>query len=208
MRKWIVSLAALALVAAPAVAGKYNKVVSVGDKAPAAAAVPAVSADGSKDMQLNMAEIKDDVVVVAFLANHCPAVQACEDRLADLVSSYKGKSVKFVGVCCSNPSMEEEDGLAAVKAKIKASKINMAYAYDADGKIGKAFGATVTPQFFVLDKDRTIRYTGLLDDSGRDESKIAHPYVKTAIDSLLASPAETIEVTETRAMGCGIPYKR
>ena len=44
----------------------------------------------------------------------------------------------------------------------------MAYGYDGDGSIGKAFGATVTPQFFVLDKDRAIRYTGASDDNGGD----------------------------------------
>ena len=208
MRKFMLSLAALALVAAPALAGKYNKVVSVGDKAPAAAAIPAVAADGSKELQLNMADIKEDVVVVAFLANHCPAVQACEDRLFDTVKEFTGKSVKFVGVCCSNPSMADEDGIAAIKAKIKEGKYNMAYGYDESGKIGKAFGATVTPQFFVLDKDRTIRYTGLLDNGGRDNVKATQPYVKLAINALLASPTETIETTETRAMGCGIPYAK
>lgn len=204
MRKWMLSLAALALVASPALAGKYNDKVSVGDKCPATTTAPAVSADGSKEMPLDMKSIKEDVVVVAFLANHCPAVQACEDRVYDLVKSYEGKSVKFVGVCCSNPRMEKEDGLEAVKEKMKSGKINMTYAYDGDGTIGKAFGATVTPQFFVLDKDRTIRYTGLLDDGAEGKNT----YVKTAVDSLLASPKDTIEVTETRARGCGIPYKK
>lgn len=205
MRKWILSVAALALVAAPALAGKYNKVVSVGDKAPAAAPIPAVSADGKMEMPLNMANIKEDVVVVAFLANHCPAVQACEDRLFDVVKSYKGKNVKFVGVCCSNASMADEDGIAAIKTKIKDGKYNMDYGYDEEGKIGKAFGASVTPQFFVLDKDRVIRYTGLLDNASRDGSA-TKTYVKTAIDALLAN--ESIEETETRAQGCGIMYKK
>ncbi len=206
MRQWILSIAALALVAAPALAGKYNKVISVGDKAPATAAIPAISADGSKEMSLNMSDIKEDVVVVAFLANHCPVVQACEDRLFDTVKAYKGKSVKFVGVCCSAPDMADQDGLAAIKAKIKEGKYNMAYGYDEGGKIGKSFGATVTPQFFVLDKDRVVRYTGLLDNAGRDESKTSKMYVKTAVDALLAN--ESIEETETHATGCGIPYKR
>ena len=206
MRKWILSLAALALVASPALAGKYNKVISVGDKAPATAAIPAVAADGSKEMTLNMADIKEDVVVVAFLANHCPAVQACEDRLFDTVKEFKGKSVKFVGVCCSNPGMEDEDGLAAIKKKITDGKYNMAYGYDGSGKIGKSFGATVTPQFFVLDKDRAVRYTGLLDNGGRDNTKATKPYVATAITALLAN--DSIEETETRAMGCGIPYAK
>ena len=203
MRQWILSFAALALIAAPALAGKHNKVVSVGDKCPATVAIPAVSADGSKEMPLNLTDIKEDVVVVAFLANHCPAVKAVEDRLFDMVKSYKGKSVKFVGVCSSGPSMADEDGIEGIKKAIKDGKYNMAYGYDEDGKIGKAFGATNTPQFFVLDKDRAIRYTGRLDDG---EGKTSKMFVKTAVDALLAN--ESIEETETKAIGCGIPYKK
>lgn len=205
MRQWILSLAAVALVSGTVFAGKFNKVISIGDKAPAIAGVPAVS--GDKETTLDLSAIKEDVVVVAFLANHCPAVKLCEDRLVETVAAYKGKSVKFIGVCCSGaPGYAEEDGIPAIKTAIKAGKYNIDYAYDESGKIGKSYGATVTPQFFVLDKDRTVRYTGLLDDGGRDESKIANPYVKKAIDSLLAN--ETIEVTETRQQGCGIPYKK
>ena len=204
MRQWTTSLAVLALVAAPALAGKFNKVVSVGDKAPAIAGLPAVS--GDKEMTLNLADVKEDVVVVAFLANHCPVVKGVEDRMVDLVKSYKGKNVKFIGVCCSNDSMADEDGIPGIKAAIKAGKYNIDYAYDPSGKIGKAYGATVTPQYFVLDKDRTIRYTGALDDNPRDESKVKKTYVKTAVDALLAN--ETIEETETKATGCGVMYAR
>jgi len=205
MRQWILSLAAVALVAGTTFAGKYNKVLSVGDKAPAIAGVPAVS--GDKDATLDLSQVKEDVVVVVFLANHCPAVKGIEDRLVETVSAYKGKSVKFVGVCCSGaPGYAEEDGIPAIKAAIKAGKYNIDYAYDESGKIGKAYGATVTPQFFVLDKDRTVRYTGLLDDNGRDEAKVSKSYVKSAVDAVLAN--ETVEITETRAQGCGIPYKK
>ena len=88
MRHWLLSLAALALIASPALAGKYNKVVSVGDKAPAIEGIPAVA--GDKEVSLNLGDVKEDVVVVVFLANHCPVVKAVEDRLHDLVASYKG----------------------------------------------------------------------------------------------------------------------
>jgi thiol-disulfide isomerase/thioredoxin len=205
MRHWLLSLAALALIASPAFAGKFNKVVSVGDKAPAIEGIPAVA--GDKEVSLNLADVKEDVVVVVFLANHCPVVKAVEDRLHDLVASYKGKSVKFVGVCCSgSPNYTESDGIPGIKAAIKDGKYNLTYAYDESGKVGKAFGATVTPQVFVLDKDRTIRYTGSVDDSQMEESKVTKPYAKLAIDALLAN--ESIEYTETKATGCGVAYKR
>ena len=202
MRQLTLSLAVLALVAGTTFAGKYNKVISVGDKAPEFSEVPAVSADGKTELKLSLADAKEDVVVVAFLANHCPAVVACEDRLNDLVKSYKGKSVKFIGICCSNPSgYEETDGVAGIKKKIEEGKYSFVYGYDGGGKVGKSYGATNTPQFFVLDKTRTVKYTGRMDDKEGGKN-----FLKIAIDNTLSG--ETIEETETRAIGCGIPYKK
>ena len=72
------------------------------------------------------------------------------DRLVETVSAYKGKSVKFIGVCCSGaPGYEETDGIPAIKAAIKDGKYNITYGFDESGKIGKAFGAKVTPAHSV-----------------------------------------------------------
>ena len=48
---------------------------------------------------------------------------------------------------------------------MKDHKSNYVYAYDESQALGRAYGATNTPQFFVLDKERKIRYTGAMDDS-------------------------------------------
>ncbi len=206
MRKLVLSLFAATVGAGLALAdaGKYNKVVAPGDKAPAIAGVPA-AAPGDKEMTLNLADIKEEVVVVTFLANHCPVVVAYEDRLIDLAKAYEGKSVKFVAICCTNSEggLAKSDNLDAIKAKIKDKGYNFAYAYDGSGKIGRAFGAVVTPQTFVLDKNRVIRYTGAIDDN-QNEAKAEKPYLKNAIDAVLAN--ETVEIAETRAQGCGISY--
>lgn len=200
MRKWFLSLAVLALVASPAFAGKYNKTVSPGDKAPTFSGLPAVL-DG-KDTSLSLDDIKEDVVVVVFLANHCPVVHAYEDRVIDLVNDYKGKSVKVVGISVSTL---EQDKIPGIKDYTKEKKSNYTYGYDESQAIGKAYGASNTPQFFVLDKTRTIRYTGALDDNQND-TKVSKKYVRDAVDALLAN--ETVETTETRAVGCGISYKK
>ena len=200
MRKWFLSLAVLALVASPALAGKYNRVVSVGDKAPTFSGLPAVI-DG-KDASLSLPDVKEDVVVVVFLANHCPVVQAYEDRLIDLTSDYKGKSVKVVGVSVND---QDSDRLPAIKKYIKQKGSNYVYGYDESQAIGKAYGATNTPQFFVLDKTRTIRYTGALDDNQKEDQVTKH-YVRDAIDALLKGDKPPVE--ETQPKGCGVQYKR
>lgn len=200
MRKVFLSAAALALLASPAFAGKYNKVVSVGQKAPTFAGIPAVA--GEQDASVTLSDVKEDVVVLVFLANHCPVVVNYDDRIIELTNDYKGKSVKVIGMAVSRMKMDQ---LPGIKDHVAEKKIPYVYGYDESQAIGRAYGATNTPQFFVLDKERVIRYMGALDDN-QNESKVSKTYVRDAVDALLAG--KTIEVDETRPVGCGISYGR
>jgi len=202
MRKMVLSLAVLALVASPALAGKFNKVISVGDKAPTFSGIPASSNSG-EDTSLSLSDIKDDVVVMVFLANHCPVVTAYEDRIIDFANDYKDKGVKVVAVCVD--VMNEQDKLPGIKQRVKEKGYPFIYGYDDSQQIGKDYGATNTPQFVVLDKDRVIRYTGAMDDNMKEDA-VQKTYLRDAVDALLQG--ETPAVTETRAVGCGIRYKR
>jgi thiol-disulfide isomerase/thioredoxin len=203
MRKSLLSLAVLALVVSPAFAGKYNKALSIGDKAPSFDGIPAVT--GTEDTSLTLSDIKDDVVVVAFLANHCPAVLATEDRVIDLATKFKGKGVKFVGLSVTTAAgHKDQDDIAGIKSRYKEKPYNFVYGYDESQKLGKAYGAMATPTFFVLDKERKIRYIGAIDDNVQNESKVEKTYLKDAIESVLAG--KEVAVTETRAPGCGISY--
>ncbi len=200
MRKLFLSVAGLALIASPAFAGEFNKKINVGQKAPSFSGIPAVMVE--KDCTISLEDTKEDVVVLVFLANHCPVVTAYEDRIIDLANELKGKSVKFVGVSVNRM---DSDRLPAIKERVKDKGYNFVYGFDESQKIGKAYNASVTPEFFVLDKDRNIRYTGALDDN-QNESKVSKTYVKDAVTALLNG--ETIEVTETRPKGCGIRIEK
>lgn len=201
MRKFVLSAFALALVAAPVVAGEYNKVLKVGDKAPEFSGIPATSK--GEDTSLTLSDIKEDVVVLVFLGNHCPYVVAIEDRLNDFVQDYKGKSVKLIGVSVNDL---ESDKLPAIKEWVQEKGSQYVYGFDDSQKIAKDYGAVNTPSFFVLDKDRTIRYMGAYDDAPMNEAKATKHYVKDAVDALLAG--ETVEVKETRPIGCGMKMKK
>jgi peroxiredoxin len=200
MRKVLLSVAAITLIALPAVAGKYNKAISVGDKAPPISGIPAVL--NGEDTSLTLSDLKDDVVVVVFLGNHCPVVQRYEDRLIDFTNDYKDKGVRVVGVSVNDI---EQDRIPGIKKYTKDHKSNYVYGYDESGAVGKAYGATNTPQFFVLDKERKIRYTGAMDDN-QTESKVEKTYLRNAVDAVLKG--ESPAVDETRPVGCGIQYKR
>lgn len=199
MRKVLLSLAIVGLVAFPALAGKYNKAITVGQKAPDFSGIPAVA--HGEDSSLSLADLKEDVVVVVFLANHCPVVGMYDDRIIDFVNAYKDKSVKLVAFAVSQ---QPNDKLPGIKKYMADHKLNYVYGYDESQDIGRAYGATNTPQFFVLDKERKIRYTGAMDDN-RSESKVTKTYVRDAVDAVLKGEAPAVE--ETRPDGCGVQYK-
>jgi peroxiredoxin len=198
MRKLFLSLVGLALVASPALAGKYNKKVSVGDKAPTFSGIPATI--NGEDASLTLSDLKDEVVVLVFLGNHCPVVGMYDDRIIDFTNDYKGKGVKVVAVAVADM---DSDKLPAIKEYAKKKGINYVYGYDESQQIGRDYGATNTPHFFVLDKDRVIRYIGAMDDN-RNADKVKKNYLRDAVDAVLKG--EKVAVEETRADGCGIHY--
>jgi peroxiredoxin len=200
MRKVLLSLVAISAIAIPALAGKYNTAISVGDKAPTFSGIPAIY--NGEETSVSLPDLKEDVVVVVFLANHCPVVQAYEDRLVEFTNDYKSKGVRVVGIAVSSSSV---DKLPRIKDYMKEHKSSYIYGYDETQAVGKAYGATKTPQFFVLDKERKIRYTGAMDDS-QSESKVTKTYLRDAVDAVLKG--ETPAVVETRATGCGVQYNK
>jgi peroxiredoxin len=189
-------------------AGKYNAVVNIGDPVPAFAELPTT---GGSHLSLN--DIEDEVLVLVFLANHCPWVKGGDRDLIKLVDEMKGRSVRVVGVSVNH---REDDRLPAMKKHAAEVGYNFAYVYDESQDLGRKLGATITPEYFVFGSDRRLVYMGLLHNSpammrrdGTLEYTKGEPtefYVKDAIEATLAST--TVPVSETRAQGCTVKYAR
>jgi peroxiredoxin len=78
---------------------------------------------------------------------------------------------------------------------------------DADGRMGKAYGAKVTPHMFVIDPKGRIAYAGAIDDNDDADPAVipkSRNYVSAALAAGLAG--KPIEVSSTRAYGCGVHY--
>ncbi|MBI2823815.1 MAG: thioredoxin family protein [Planctomycetia bacterium] len=190
----VVALASGAALAA----GKFNKVVGVGDVAPDWS--DAAGIDGKKHSLTDYKDAK--VVVEVFTCNKCPVAQAYEDRLVEIQRDYKAKGVTLVAINCNNV---DADKLPAMKERAEKKGFNFDYLYDASQTSGRAYGAKVTPEVFVLDGKRKIVYQGLIDDSWMDPNGVKHAYLRDALDAVLAG--RTPDVQETKAVGCGIAYE-
>jgi peroxiredoxin len=174
-----------------------NAKLSVGDAAPQWSGIVGVD-----DHEHGLADYKDaKLVVLVFICNHCPVAQAYQDRLIALQNDYQQKGVQVVAV---NVNKTEADRLEAMKQRAADKKYNFPYLYDATQKIGRDYGATVTPHVFVLDKDRKIAYMGAVDDN-KTADKVKTHYLREAVDSLL--DGKTPPTAVTQQMGCGIKYE-
>ncbi|MGA3236842.1 MAG: thioredoxin family protein [Bryobacteraceae bacterium] len=185
--------------------GKYNSTINIGMQAPVFTNLPAT--DGKS---YSMSDFKEDVLVIVFLANHCPWVKGGEPDMIKTVGEYKSKSVRFVGIAIN---LRQEDTLPAMKARVQQAGYNFLYLFDGSQEIGRKYGATHTPEYFVLDKNRRVVYTGLLTNSpalmeGRAPRYTNGPpaqfYVRDGIEA--AAAGKLPAVTETRPQGCTLEY--
>ncbi len=193
--------------ASMAQAGLYNTVLDIGAPMPAFEALPATDGEhyGSDDFDA-------DVVVLVSLANHCPWVRGMDQGLVDLVASFEGQSVEVVGFSVNR---RDDDRLPAMKEHAERVGYNFTYVYDESQALGRALGATRTPEYFVFDADRTLTYMGLLHDSPARETRDGEimftngdPGAFYAQDAIAATLAGTTpDPAETRAQGCSVKYE-
>lgn len=185
-------------VAGAVAAGEYNRVLDIGDPAPAWQGLPGV--DG-KDHSL--ADLRERAaVVLVFTCNSCPYAVDVEDRLVALADDLRARDVAVVAV---NVNQVPEDSPEAMKRKAEAQGFRFPYLFDETQQIARDYGATTTPEWFVLDGQRRIAYMGSLDDSP-DGSQVTRRYVRAAVDAVLQGDAP--EVTETIPIGCRIWFER
>ncbi len=149
-------------------------------------------------------EFSEQVLVVVFSCNHCPYVQAYEDRMMDFQRVYGGKGVRLVAINSNEEKNYPEDGYDEMVRRAAHRKFNFPYLRDADQAAANAFGATHTPQFFVFDKERKLRYSGKLDDNWKVPADAKEFYLRDAVDALLAG--KPVKVPETHSIGCTIKW--
>ncbi|MCB9025503.1 MAG: thioredoxin family protein [Bdellovibrionaceae bacterium] len=146
-----------------------------------------------------------EVLCFLFICNHCPYVQAIEDRIIKLNQFFKNKSVAFIGVCSNDASDYPEDSFDNIKKKWKEKNFGFVYLYDETQKMAKDFGALCTPDIFVFNKMRKLSYRGRFDDSWKDPNKVTQEDLKQAIlDTLSQKP---ISFEHLPSMGCSIKWK-
>ena len=93
-----------------------------------------------------------------------------------------------------------------MKKIAEENKYNFFYAMDNGSKLAREFGATKTPHVYLFDKNDKLVYRGAVDDNAKSARKVKKPYVANAIDAMLSG--NDIKYASTKALGCGIKFKK
>ena len=136
--------------------------------------------------------------VVVFLNFNCPVSNHSVPVINALADRFGGAGVTFVAVVCDAADAAEVGRLAA------ESKINCRVFFDPDKAAAAHFRATTTPQVFVLDRHRVLRYSGLVDNLYTSRlvrrPKADTEYLADALTAVVAGKA--VAIKETTPIGC------
>ena len=142
--------------------------------------------------------------VVVFTCNHCPYALAWQPRLDQAARDYAEQGIRFLAINANDSDRYPRDSFEAMQARVAAEDWPMPYLHDASQDVAHAYGAKTTPDVFVLDSERRLRYHGAPDSDYDDPAQRA-AWLRDALDAVLVG--EEPELPQTMPVGCSIKWK-
>ena len=167
---------------------------------------PAFTLKDTQGKEHSLADLKGKIVVLEWTNPTCPFVQKHYKNgdMPALASKLAASGVVWLAIDSSNFATADKDN-----DWIKERSVTQPILLDADGTVGKAYGAKTTPHMFVIDKDGKVAYAGAIDDDpSPDPEKVkgARNYVAAAVEAVQKGLKP--EPAETKSYGCSVKYKK
>jgi peroxiredoxin len=161
---------------------------------------------GTDDNVYSLNDFNDkDVLCIMFTCNHCPYVIAVEDRINNIAKKYSGSSFALVCINANDETLYPEDSFDGMKKRSAEKGFVFPYLRDDSQTTAMAYDAVCTPDIYLYDKARVLKYRGRIDDNWKDESAVKSKDLEQAIDLLLAG--KEIDFEMVPSMGCSIKWK-
>ena len=147
--------------------------------------------------------------VVVFTCNHCPYAKAYEDRIIALHNRFAPQGYPVVAINPNDPKVAPDDSYEKMKERAQEKGFPFVYLYDETQAVAKQFGALKTPHVFLVqnkDGKKVVQYIGAIDNNTDDAEAADKHYVADAINSL--KEGNKIAITETKAIGCSVKWKK
>ncbi|MGI0003432.1 MAG: thioredoxin family protein [Nitrosopumilaceae archaeon] len=178
---------------------KSEVVLKTGDKAPDFELL------GIDNMKHRLSEYKDyKGLLVVFMCNHCPYVQAKIKALVEIYNKFKDK-IAIIGINSNDPTNYPDDSFENMKKFAKEKGIKFTYLVDETQQVAKKYGAVCTPDPFLFDQDRKLIFHGRIDNVMKPEDVATEKTMILNIEKFLYG--KKIEKDFDPSMGCSIKWK-
>ncbi len=161
-----------------------------------------------KTLDEGFVEIKSGekmVTVVCFVGTECPLVQLYSVRLSQMADDFRERGVQFIGI-----DSNRQDTVQDLRQYLQRHQLSYPLVRDEGNVVADQFGATRTPEVFVLDKNLSVTYQGRIDDQydpGITRSAPTRQDLRIAIEETLSG--KRVAVPKTEVVGCKIgKFKR
>ena len=144
-------------------------------------------------------------VAVAFTCNHCPYAIAWEDRINAIARDYATRGVRLFAINSNNALTHPADSFEKMVKRANERHFAFPYLHDESQNVARSYGAERTPELFIFDATKTLRYHGAPDDNYEDEQAVKHHYAREALDATIAEREPAL--SETKPVGCSIKWK-
>ncbi len=147
--------------------------------------------------EIQLSDLKDSkAVVIMFVATQCPVSNDYNERMAKIFNEYKDKGITFLGI-----NSNKQESVEEIKKHAMENKFGFHVLKDVNNAIADKYGASVTPEVFVLNSKMELLYHGRIDDS-RKADKVEVKDLSVALDEILAG--KVVSNAKTKAFGCTI----
>lgn len=163
-----------------------------------------------KGKAYQLGSFKGRIVLLEWTNPDCPFVKKFYDAKAmqKWQADYTAKGVVWLSVNSSAVGKQGHYAPADLQARLSAEGFaGTAALQDADGTVGRLYGAQTTPHIFIVDAAGKLVYQGAIDDKpGTSAADIdsARNYAAAVLDQLLAGSPVTVE--SGKSYGCSVKY--
>lgn len=164
----------------------------------------------SNGKEHSLSDFRGKTVVLEWINFDCPFVQKHYNskNMQSLQLNYTKKDVIWLAICSSAEGKQGNFSDEEISKRIKNHNAKMtAYLIDADGKVGKMYGAKTTPHMYIVDKEGKLVYAGGIDDKAStdtDDIKVSKNYISSALDELLGG--KSVSLQSSKPYGCSVKY--
>ncbi len=162
--------------------------------------------DASSGRAVALSEFDGQILLVAFVSNHCPYVKHILPGFVQLAHEYLERGVAIVMISSNDAQVYPDDAPEQMQVLARQMELRVPYLFDETQQVAREYHAACTPDFFLFDEHHKLIYRGQMDAARKNNDlPVDGADLRAALDAALAGEPASIE--QKPSLGCNIKWK-